>query len=194
LDFLGRVEEAIPFYKQWYEMQSELFALYPEGQKLLGDDLTAARAGKLEEATGDYEAAVASYRLARKLNLIKDNGSESDYDLDLGIARSLRKIGDLGEANATCDRWRKHWRGLALTSHRKLQPDEVRPEGIPEIGGKWEFSCGNPKKGLQMIESSVKKYPNSEVAFDALSDYYYSIGDISRAREAEKRARSIRSR
>src|SRR5262249_21958450 len=82
-----------------------------------------------------------------------------------------------------CNRWRTKWRRLVSGPvHYKW---ERRQDGVGELKGRWEFSCGNPEIGLQLIEAAAKKYPESDAPYAALSEYYYSIREIDRARGAE---------
>ena len=52
------------------------------------------------------------------------------------------------------------------------------------MNASWEFSCGDPETGLGFIQDVIRKYPDSYTAQTALSDYYYSVGNVDEAKKA----------
>ena len=105
------------------------------------------------------------------------------FETDLGLARTLKKTGRLPEASDLCNRWKSKWK--RLVSKPVHHPWELRQDGAGELRGRWEFSCGSPEKGLALIQEAMKQHPESDAPYTALSEYYYSVGKIDKARDAE---------
>ena len=67
-------------------------------------------------------------------------------------------------------------------------PWEFSEDTFGEVAGKWEFSCGDPSKGFQLLEDAAKRYPDSSTIYGALEEYYDSQGEPEKAREAAKKS------
>ena len=185
LNRLDKIEDAIRVIKQWNTAASELLAIYPPA--VMTYDVQARHFGLLEEGKGLNDDAIATYRLASSMIALDPLASDhARYEADLGLARTSRKAGHAGEAEDLCNKWKKRWKKLVSSPTRR--PSELRQDGAGELGGRWEFSCGSPEKGLALIEDTIKQFPDSNAPYTALSQYYYSIGDIDKAREAEATA------
>lgn len=185
LERQDKIDDAMRVIKQLNATESELLGIYPSAAFAYYTE--AIHAGLLEEAKGAYEDAIASYRIADTVaasdRLVPDS---SRYEIDLGLARMLRKSGDTEDSKALCEAWSKRWKKLVTRpAHR---PGEFREDGIGEVEGRWEFSCGSPEKGLQLIEDAIKKDPESHTPYTALAQYYYSIGEVEKGRDAEATA------
>jgi len=186
LNRLNRIDDTIRVIKKLNASVSELLAIYPEAaSSYYSDEMDY---GLLEEAKGMEEDAINSYRLgasgAAMNRMLPDIVR---YELDLGLARTLRKTGDSAGAQSLCDRWATRWKKLG--PHRSLLSlGNIQGSVAGELQGRWEFSCGNAETGLQLIQQAAKKYPDSSAPYRALAQYYYSIGEIQKAREAKATA------
>jgi len=185
LEHEDRIDSAIPVIKQFNAAQSELLAIYPPAVfEYYVEDMEASL---LEEAKGFFGDAIATYRIAGAVtslySLVPDM---SRYEIDLGLARALRKSGNPEDAEMLCNKWSRRWK--KLVNRPVHHAWELREDGVGELEGRWEFSCGSPAKGLQLIEQVSKKYPDSSAPYTALAQYYYSIGEIEKARAAEATA------
>ncbi|HXX17930.1 MAG TPA: hypothetical protein VEJ46_00870 [Candidatus Acidoferrum sp.] len=185
LDRLDRVDDALPIIRKWNSAASELIAIYPPAISPYYTE--AMHFGLLEEAKKFDEDAINSYRLASYVaasdRLVPDLAR---YEIDLGLSRTLRKEGHLTEASNLCNEWKSRWK--KLVSRPVHHPWELRQDGAGELGGRWEFSCGDPQTGFQLIEQTIRQYPDSNAPYTALSEYYYSTGEIDKARDAEATA------
>jgi tetratricopeptide (TPR) repeat protein len=188
LNRLDRIDDAIRVIKKLNASMSELQAIYPEATSAYYSQ--EMDYGLLEEAKGMEEDAINSYRLGfSSIALNRMVPDSVRYELDLDIARVLRRIGDAVDAQKLCDDWKKRRYKLASHSpfiHLGIGDDQEALAG--EVDGRWEFSCGDSEKGLQLIQKASKKYPNSSAPYRALAQYYYSIGEIEKAREADAMA------
>jgi hypothetical protein len=175
-----RIDDAIPIIRQWKSVIAELLDVYPPAFRY---GVPLFEAALLEEAKGLTADALVSYRLgaaaAERDHLVPDS---TRYDLDLGMARMLQKQGNDTGAKALCDSWTK--RKKHLVNRPPRAPWESWRDGSAEVQGRWEFSCGSPETGLQLILADTRKYPESNTAYTALSEFYYTAGDIEKAREA----------
>jgi hypothetical protein len=186
--WLGRtdkIDDAIGVIKKWNTAASELMAIYPPAMSRYCDQ--AIEDGLWEEAKGSSDDAIASYRIA-SLIAASDRMITGlvHLKIDLGLARSLRKSGHPEEAADLCDKWKTRWR--KLVTRPVHHPWELREDGVGELDGRWEFSCGNPDTGFQLIGGARKDYPDSYAPYTALAEYYYSIGEVEKARDAEATA------
>jgi tetratricopeptide (TPR) repeat protein len=174
--------------RQWNAAAAELMEIYPPATEPYYTD--AMHFGLLAEAKGSYEDAVASYRLASRVavfdRLVPDNAR---YQIDLGLARSFRQSGHPQEAVDLCNKWKTKWKKLVVRSGRARW--ETREDGEAELKGRWEFSCGNPETGFQLIEEATRKYPQYDAPYRALAQYDYSIREIEKARDAEATAAKL---
>jgi tetratricopeptide (TPR) repeat protein len=189
LNGLNRIGDAMPVVKKWNVALSSLLAVYPSAAAPYYVD--AMQNGLLEEAEGMETDAVETYRLATSI-------AASDrvvpglarYEIDLGLARALRRTDNSPDAKALCDNWRTRWKKLA--SHPPKRPWERWENGAEELEGRWEFSCGSSERGVQLIREAAKQHPDSDAPYIALSQYYYSVGEVDKARKAEITARNLR--
>ena len=175
-----RIDDVIPVIKRWMSVITELLQVYRPAFRYY---VQAFDAAMLEESKGLTADALVSYRLAATAADFDRSIPESRrYDVDLGLARTLRRAGNAADAKALCDRWVR--RRNHLINRPPRAPWEAWQDGSGEVEGRWEFSCGSPEKGLQLIQASSRKYPDSNAAYTALSEYYYTVGDVEKAREA----------
>ncbi|HEU4414354.1 MAG TPA: hypothetical protein VFT65_06180 [Candidatus Angelobacter sp.] len=185
LNKMNRIDEEVETIDQWNAAADKLMEIYPLAASRYTTE--AMHFGLVEESTGHNEGAIDSYRLvltsAAHDSLFPLNAR---YDTEMGMARALRRTGHGAEAADVCKRWQKKWRKLA--SHPVHHPWELREAGPDELGGEWEFSCGDQEKGLALIQKAAKEYPDSNEPYTALAHYYYSTGQVSKARDAEATA------
>ena len=184
----GRANDEVSAIRRWVAVESQLLLVYPE----IAIDSMGMDGGLLEESMGLLEDASNSYRLVVAMSPpARGQSGIPHYAAALGLARVLRKSGEVAEADAICSDWSKKWRGL-VTHQMFIAKWDVRQEGAGEVGGRWEFSCGSPEHGRELIEASAKKYPTSDAPYRVLAQYYYSVGNIAKAREAEATADRLR--
>lgn len=185
LERMDKIDDALRVIKKWNAAASELLSIYPPAMSTYY--IEAMHNGLLAEAKGFDEDAIGSYHIASSVagfyRLVPDSAR---YEIDLGLARTLRKTGHAEEALDLCNAWKKRWK--KLVSRPVHHPWELREDGPGELGGRWEFSCGSPEKGFELIQGAIKQYPDSNAPYTALSQYYYSIGEIEKARAAEATA------
>lgn len=190
LNRLNQIDDAVFAIKEWNLALSELLAIYPPAASAYYTE--AIQYGLLEEAKGMNSDAINTYREAASIaandRMVPDSAR---YEIDLGLARALRNSGYTRDAKVLCDGLSGRWRRLA--SHPPHHPWERWEDGVGELEGRWEFSCGNPAKGLQLIEGAAKQNPESDMPYVALAQYYYSFGKIDKARDAEATASRLRN-
>lgn len=185
LERMDRIDDAIGVIAKWNAAVSEMLSIYPPAVATYW--LEGVHNGLLEEAEGLNERAIVSYHLAASAGSFDSLTPDSArYEIDLGLARTLRKTGHAEDALKFCNAWKKRWK--KLISRPVHHPWELREDGPGELEGRWEFSCGSPQKGLELIQGAIKKYPDSNAPYTALAQYYYSVGDIEKARTAEATA------
>jgi hypothetical protein len=184
LNRAGRIDEDLPVIKRWNAVETELLKIYPPAAK---GDVQASHNGLLGEAKKVFDDALVSYKVAAAI-LSRDSrfADNARFETDLGLARVHRQLGNAEEARRLCDNWSTRWK--RLVSAPLHHPWELREDGPEELQGRWEFSCGSPAKGFKLIEDAAMKYPDSNAPYTALAQYYYSIGDIDKARDAEATA------
>ncbi len=188
LDEQRKFSEEADVIRKWNALAPELFAIYP--QLLYGGEIPASHFALVLEGLGATPDALSTYRIAAaaaKQNPLK--APIAIYQIDMGLARTLRRTGRDEEAGALCSAWRTKWKKLIEPPARHSW--ERRDNGPNELQARWEFSCGNPELGLRLIEASISKSPDSGGAYEVLSQYYYSQGDIQKGREADDTAYNL---
>ncbi|WP_263416694.1 tetratricopeptide repeat protein [Terriglobus albidus] len=186
LERAHHLDQAVDATERWNAALTRLLAVYP--RQVLFRYTEAIDHALLEEAAGKFQNAAVTYQLAT--SIVRQNQAASEFSaylIDLGLARSLTHLARPAEAKLLCDRWKGRWKQIAGHSSRNASAD-----GVMELEARWEFSCGAPQRGEELINSAITKYPESDAPYNALSEFYYSIGQIDQARSAKAKAEQLR--
>ena len=188
LEHTKHLDEAVEATERWNTALTRLLAVYP--RQVLFRYTEAIDHALLEEAAGKFQNAAVTYQLAT--SIVRQNQAASEFSaylIDLGLARSLTHLARPAEAKVLCDRWKGRWKQIAGHPQRASGRSA---DGVTELEARWEFSCGAPQKGEEMIKSAIAKNPESDAPYNALSEFYYSIGQIDQARTAKAKAAELR--
>jgi len=189
LERAKHLDEAVEAADRWNAALAHLLAVYP--RQVLFRYTEAIDHALLEEAAGKFQNAAVTYQLAT--SIVRQNQSASEFSaylIDLGLARSLAHLARVAEAKTLCDRWKGRWKQMA--GHPQRGASGRSADGATELEARWEFSCGVPQKGEELIKSAMAKNPQSEAPYNALSEFYSSMGQIDQARTAKAKAAELR--
>lgn len=189
LEHAKHLDAAVEATDRWNTVLARLLAVYP--RQVLFRYTEAIDHALLEEAAGKFQNAAVTYQLATSIVRQNQSASEfSTYLIDLGLARSLAHLARPVEAKALCDRWKGRWKQIAGHPQRGVSGRSA--DGVTELEARWEFSCGAPQRGEELIKSAIAKNPESDAPYNALSEFYDSIGQIDQARTAKAKAEELR--
>jgi hypothetical protein len=176
LDNLHEIDDEVEAIRQWTEANQVMQQIHREDE--LGLVVNGLNAGLREEGRQKYLDALRTYRMA-DLAAARSGGTPKAYifEVELGEVRALKHTGDVTQSEAICSRLKSQVAGVARDSRESGGERE-------EFGAMWEFSCGNTANGLQTISNARAKHPKSCAPYDALEEYYYSIGEFEKARQA----------
>lgn len=200
-DTLGMRKDAASAQKLLLRVQTEIQLRSSHGANWIAAyDLyrtSADLALRLEEQRL-YSEAEAVYRDALRFG--NQSGKISDanrFELELGRSRCLRQSGDLASARNICSAWKG----------RIERPDadlnNMQWEGANLTRAKWELSCGDTNRGLEMIQAIIKDDAGSDSGKDpyraaapyrALETIFRARGETGRAQMAHELADDVVAR
>lgn len=147
---------------------------------------------RLEELK-QYEDAERSYREAFDFAREPDSKvSEAvDFELEMGRARCLQRLGNKTAAQSVCSQWGERIRNLGQ------EIENLHWQGAELVRGKWELSCGDFDRGMATMRNVAQRYSLNKdgrdpyrpaAPFRALEVIYRTRGDWVRARLAREMA------
>lgn len=181
----GDTAREILYRSQSSEIERRYFALYPQelGRYSRLDIIMIDRPlALLLEGERRWAEAEAVYR--RDLPLIAVDPmfeKETQFDFELGLARTLAAQGRSREAASLCSAWKLRANFIAGPGD-SFWGYASRPVEI----AKWDLSCGKQQQGLARLKSESAAHPWVYATFAVLRDYYYAHGDVQNALKAGK--------
>ena len=181
----------------------------PTDTKLASEEYNRAfaadTAAQQEEEAGRYQHAAEHFAEAAKIYATNRLAQKvAYYHADLGRLRSIRKLGHEQAWKEGCGVWRSRLRTLRLKILTRPLENEFEGHNIAEAD--WEISCGDFKRGLDLVENEMRQrtlhplghfygippdFSHAEAPYWVLRRQFRAIGRGDLAEEAWKTGQRI---
>jgi hypothetical protein len=123
-----------------------------------------------------------------ELARMKIAGNDIKSENQLLLAHLLASEGRAEAAGSICSQWKHRVRHLASgQDSAHIYGIPVAPiRDTPEVEvAKWDLACGKPEEGLSLLAGQIAAHPHMLASYTSVSEYYCSVGDFQKARQAE---------
>jgi len=164
---------AAPASVQYYFSPTDTKRASEEYDRAFATDTAAQQ----EEEEARYQQAAEHFAEAAKIYATNRLAQEvTYYHADLGRLRSIRKLGQEQAWKEGCGLWNSRLRLLRLKILTRPLENEFEVRNIAEAD--WEMSCGDFRRGLNLVENEVRQR-----TLHPLGHFYGIPPDFSRAKE-----------